>query len=224
MLLSSSWAVRLIGLGGTVVHIVSATTSAVYSGFCSWKRPIFRKDSLTPGNKTALNETTRHQNPANILLGTLLLWIGWFGFNGGSALGANLRAASACISTHIAACAGGAMGTLIDYWIIYGQYKLLVGRLAEGTLPEERYKARFSITGFCNGAIAGLVAITPAAGYVRHFLSRFSKEKQKLISCNPGSGMVSSHIRSIRDRVRCFCYSCLKSNREEVQLLSFRLS
>jgi len=65
------------------------------------------------------------------------------------------------------------MGTLIDYWIISSKYKILLEDLPVGTFPEEKYKARFLITGFCNGAVAGLVAITPAAGYVRPFLSRY---------------------------------------------------
>jgi len=85
------------------------------------------------------------------VLGTALLWIGWFGFNGGSALGANLRAVSACISTHLAACAGGVMGTALEYIAAYWR---------------EGDAGKFSVIGFCNGAVAGLVAITPAAGYV----------------------------------------------------------
>ncbi|KIM93349.1 hypothetical protein OIDMADRAFT_61688 [Oidiodendron maius Zn] len=51
-------------------------------------------------------------NVNNMVLGPALLWIGWFGFNGGSALGGNLRAVSACVSTHVAACAGGTTSLL----------------------------------------------------------------------------------------------------------------
>ena len=94
----------------------------------------------------------------NAVLGTALLWIGWFGFNGGSALGANLRAVSACISTHLAACAGAVMGSVLEY-IAASRRKVDAGK--------------FSVVGFCNDAVAGLVAITPAAGYVRQFPSTF---------------------------------------------------
>jgi Amt family ammonium transporter len=137
--------------GGTVVHIVSATTSLVYSIFCKWRRPIFGLPPLQKVEKNELNRPSAPHNVVNVVLGTAFLWIGWFGFNGGSALGANLRAVSACISTHLAACAGGVMGTLLEY---------VAASRREGDV------GRFSVIGFCNGAVAGLVAITPAAGYV----------------------------------------------------------
>ena len=137
--------------GGTVVHIVSATTSLVYSIFCKWRRPILGLPPLQKVDKDNLNRPSAPHNVVNVVLGTAFLWIGWFGFNGGSALGANLRAVSACISTHLAACAGGVMGTLLEY--------IAASR-------EERDVGRFSVIGFCNGAVAGLVAITPAAGYI----------------------------------------------------------
>ena len=140
--------------GGTVVHINSASSSLAYSIFCSWKRKIFRMTPLQLAEKDLINKPYKPHNVVNVVLGTALLWIGWFGFNGGSALGANLRAVSACISTHLAACAGGVMGTMIDYT----GYTRSSRRLHDG--------GKFSILGFCNGAVAGLVAITPAAGYV----------------------------------------------------------
>ncbi|KAE9402383.1 ammonium transporter [Gymnopus androsaceus JB14] len=74
----------------------------------------------------------------------LLLWFGWFGFNGGSALSANLRAAMACTVTNLAASAGGITWMLWDY----------------------RLEKKWSAVGFCSGAIAGLVAITPGSGFV----------------------------------------------------------
>jgi Amt family ammonium transporter len=106
---------------------------------------------LREADKEKLNGPSAPHNIVNVVLGTAFLWIGWFGFNGGSALGANLRAVSACISTHLAACAGGVMGTILEYYAA-SKRKGEVGR--------------FSVIGFCNGAVAGLVAITPAAGYV----------------------------------------------------------
>jgi Amt family ammonium transporter len=77
-------------------------------------------------------------------LGTILLWFGWFGFNGGSALGANPRAIMAMIVTNLAASVGGLTWMLLDY----------------------RLEKKFSALGFCSGAIAGLVCITPGSGYV----------------------------------------------------------
>jgi len=73
-----------------------------------------------------------------------LLWFGWFGFNGGSALSANYRAASACIVTNLAASVGGLTWMFWDW----------------------RLEGKWSAVGFCSGAIAGLVAITPGSGFV----------------------------------------------------------
>lgn len=96
-------------------------------------------------------------NVNNMVLGTALLWIGWFGFNGGSALGGNLRAVSACVSTHVAACAGGTTSLLL-FW--------LWNTLARtGANEGEKEQKLPSVTHFCDGAVIGLVAITPAAGY-----------------------------------------------------------
>jgi len=94
-----------------------------------------------------------------LVLGTALLWFGWAGFNGGSALGGNLRAVSAWTSTHIAACTGGTVGVFLTWYPktlawLYGD----VGR-------EQPFDS-LTVLYFCDGAIAGLVAITPAAGYV----------------------------------------------------------
>jgi ammonium transporter, Amt family len=90
-------------------------------------------------------------NHVNVLLGTMLLWIGWFGFNGGSTFSASMRAVSACVATHLAACAGGVT--------------LCVVRALKGAF-DSRGKFSFSVIDFCNGVIIGLVAITPGAGYV----------------------------------------------------------
>jgi Amt family ammonium transporter len=83
-------------------------------------------------------------NTTYVVLGTVLLWFGWFGFNGGSALSANLRAAQACIVTNLAASVGGLTWMFWDY----------------------RIERKWSAVGFCSGAIAGLVAITPGSGFV----------------------------------------------------------
>lgn len=99
-------------------------------------------------------------NVNNVVLGTALLWIGWFGFNGGSALGGNLRAVSACTSTHVAACAGGS-ANLVIFWFLN---KLAQRFPARGHDPDT-YRMP-SIIPFCDGAVIALVSITPAAGYV----------------------------------------------------------
>lgn len=74
-----------------------------------------------------------------------MIWFGWFGFNGGSALNASIRAVYAAFNTNTAASTGVLGWVLVDYI---------------------KHKGRFSVVGACEGAIAGLVGITPAAGYV----------------------------------------------------------
>lgn len=101
--------------------------------------------------------TAFESQPSNVnyvVFGTALLWFGWAGFNGGSALGGNMRAVSAWTATHIAACAGGVTG-MFCIWF------LKVFNPAGGEVV-----GRLSVFYFCDGAIAGLVAITPGAGYV----------------------------------------------------------
>lgn len=79
-------------------------------------------------------------------LGTVFLWFGWFGFNGGSALGSNRRAVNACIVSNLSASVGGLTWLIVDYV----------------QLPDKKW----GTIGWCSGAVAGLVAITPAAGFV----------------------------------------------------------
>jgi Amt family ammonium transporter len=99
-----------------------------------------------------------------MILGTALLWIGWFGFNGGSALGGNMRAVSACVSTHVAACAGGTT-SLFFFWA-WNALGRAVDRFLGESGEQENKIPSVSATQFCDGAVIGLVAITPAAGYV----------------------------------------------------------
>lgn len=115
--------------GGTVVHI-NAGVSALVGALIVGKRIGYQKDSMAPHSLTMT------------LIGTGLLWVGWFGFNAGSALEANGDAALAMINT-FAATAGG-----ILFWM----------------LTERALGHKGSLLGACSGAIAGLVAITPAAG------------------------------------------------------------
>jgi len=116
--------------GGTVVHMSA--------GFAALAASIYLRNK---------GEAKSHISPANIpfvLLGTGLLWFGWFGFNAGSALGANSLAASAFATTNTASAAAGLA------WILFDAVR--------GKKP--------SALGFCIGAVVGLVAITPAAGFV----------------------------------------------------------
>jgi len=114
--------------GGTVVHMsagLAALAGAVHLG---------------PRKTSRLT----HANIPFVILGTGLLWFGWFGFNAGSALGANSDAVLALANTHFASAAG------MITWMFY-----------------ERFKGRkMNALGACIGAIVGLVAITPAAGFV----------------------------------------------------------
>jgi len=117
--------------GGTVVHItsgVSALVAALYFG----KRVGYPKQPMPP-HSVVLS-----------FIGACLLWVGWFGFNAGSALAASGLATSAFVATHFAA-ATAAIGWAVAEWIRNGK-------------P--------SVLGAISGAVAGLVAITPASGFV----------------------------------------------------------
>jgi Amt family ammonium transporter len=117
--------------GGTVVHI-SSGVSALVCALLIGKRIGFRKDPMPPHNLTYT------------AVGATMLWVGWFGFNAGSALAANGLAASAFCATHFAAATAGLTWAAAE-WILRGK-------------P--------SVLGACSGVVAGLVCITPAAGYV----------------------------------------------------------
>ena len=117
--------------GGTVVHI-NAGIAALVTALVIGKRKNLERNVPAP-----------HNMPF-VVLGTALLWFGWFGFNAGSALAASGLAVNAFVVTHTAAAAAGLSWALIE-WVRNG---------------------RPTIFGVCSGAVAGLVAITPAAGYV----------------------------------------------------------
>jgi Amt family ammonium transporter len=117
--------------GGTVVHI-NAGMAALMTAVIIGKRKGYGRYSMTP-----------HNIPL-IILGTALLWFGWFGFNAGSALGANETAVLAFVTTNTAAATATLTWLMMD-WINKGTPSLI---------------------GAATGAVAGLVAITPAAGFV----------------------------------------------------------
>ncbi|HEX8985979.1 MAG TPA: ammonium transporter [Bryobacteraceae bacterium] len=118
--------------GGTVVHVtsgVSALVCAIYLG----KRKGYPSETMKPHNLVLS------------FIGACLLWVGWFGFNAGSALAASALATSAFVATHFAA-ASAALGWIVAEWTRSGK-------------P--------SVLGAISGAVAGLVAITPASGFVK---------------------------------------------------------
>ena len=120
--------------GGTVVHItsgVSALVCALYLG----KRVGFPREPMKPHNLTLS------------VIGACLLWVGWFGFNAGSAVAASPLATSAFVATHFGA-AAAALGWMFAEWARHGKPSMLGG---------------------ISGAVAGLVAITPASGFVKPF-------------------------------------------------------
>jgi Amt family ammonium transporter len=117
--------------GGTVVHI-SSGVSALICALLLGKRLGYGSEPMPPHNLTYT------------AIGAAMLWVGWFGFNAGSALNAGGLAASAFCATHFAAAAGGLSWAAME-WITRGK-------------P--------SVLGTCSGVVAGLVCITPAAGYV----------------------------------------------------------
>ncbi|MGH9657614.1 MAG: ammonium transporter, partial [Bryobacteraceae bacterium] len=118
--------------GGTVVHItsgVSALVCALYMG----KRHGYGTEAMKPHSMVVS------------FIGACLLWVGWFGFNAGSALGSSALASSAFVATHFGA-AAAALGWVAAEWMKSGKPSVLGG---------------------ISGAVAGLVAITPASGFVK---------------------------------------------------------
>ncbi len=135
--------------GGIVVH-VAAGLSALSAALVMGKRKgcVFWKDKLKSfERRSGSSETKSELKPSNIpyvILGAGLLWFGWFGFNAGSALAASDLAVSALVTTNLAA-AGAAVSWMVLDWVL---------------------KGKPSAVGISIGAVVGLVAITPAAGYV----------------------------------------------------------
>ncbi len=117
--------------GGIVVH-TTAGISALVIALLLGKRQGYPKTLMLP------------HSPTLVMVGAALLWVGWFGFNGGSAVAANDDAASAIINTHAAACAASMVWLLIE--------RLTVGKSTG--------------IGFATGAVAGLATVTPAAGMI----------------------------------------------------------
>jgi Amt family ammonium transporter len=123
----AAWVKVLDFAGGTVVHVNSGT-----AGLMAALMVGKRKDTAPP------------HNMVYTLIGASLLWVGWFGFNAGSAVSAGMQAGMAMLVTHIATATAGFTWMIVE-WIMRGK-------------P--------TVIGICSGAVAGLVAITPASGFV----------------------------------------------------------
>ena len=117
--------------GGLVIHLRAGSAGLVAAIILGSRRG-YGSENLAPHDLSLA------------VIGTGLLWVGWFGFNGGSALQANSRAVMAILSTHLAACAGALMWSAIEWF--------------------KRRKP--SVLGMISGAVAGLGTITPASGFV----------------------------------------------------------
>ena len=117
--------------GGTVVHINSGVAGLV-AAYLLGKRMGLGRESMAPHNLTLT------------VIGASLIWIGWFGFNGGSALGAGARASMAILVTQVAAASAALTWLLVERFV----------------------RGKASVLGGASGAVAGLVVITPAAGFV----------------------------------------------------------
>ena len=117
--------------GGLVVHL-SAGVGGLVAARAIGRRHGYGTENLAPFDLSLA------------VIGTGLLWVGWFGFNGGSALGANSRAVMAIAATHLAACAGALTWGGLEWWV----------------------QRKPSVLGMISGAVAGLGTITPASGFV----------------------------------------------------------
>jgi len=117
--------------GGTVVH-VNAGVSGLVAAYVVGRRAGYGHVNFAPYDLSLA------------VIGTGLLWVGWFGFNGGSAYSAGAHAAFAIVTTHLAASAGALTWTLLEWWT----------------------KGKPSVLGIISGAVAGLGTVTAASGFV----------------------------------------------------------
>ncbi len=117
--------------GGTVVHM-SSGWSALVLALMLGKRRGYGKDKMAPHNMVLC------------MVGTGMLWVGWYGFNAGSALASDTLATNAFMTTTLAAATAGFVWAIV----------------------ERIHKGKISVLGFCSGIVAGLVVITPACGFV----------------------------------------------------------
>lgn len=158
--------------GGGPVHMASGAGALAYALVCGKRNdptadnkglPIFKPHSVT-----------------SVVFGTIFLWFGWFGFNGGSTGNGTIRAAYAFANTNLAAGCGALAWLFLDYF---------------------RYEKRWTTIGMCSGAIAGLVGITPAAGFVPIYFA-VPIGVLTSITCNYATGL--KHLLRIDDGLDAF--------------------
>lgn len=125
------------------MHIASGFSALAWSFMLGRRIP----EAGDPNaNSTARKHRLPHYKPNNpflMVLGTVLIWTGWFAFNGASTANLSLRSIYVVANTNLAACGGGAAWVGMDYL----------------------FDRQITLTGFCSGIISGLVGITPAAGF-----------------------------------------------------------
>ncbi len=155
--------------GGTVVHM-SAGWAALAGALYLRRRKSHIESNILPPS-----------NIPYVLLGTGLLWFGWFGFNAGSAVGANGLAVTAFATTHVAAAAAGLSWILFD--VTRGK--------------------KVSALGFCIGAVVGLVAITPASGFVTVPVAIFIGVVAAIVSNIAAHWRASSNLDDTLDVFPC---------------------
>lgn len=173
----NGWLFNLGGLdfaGGGPVHENSGFAALAYSLILGK-----RHDPLTTGKVPKY----KPHSVTSIVFGTIFLWFGWFGFNGGSTGNGSIRSWYACVNTNLAAACGGLTWMFVDYF---------------------RTGGKWSAVGLCTGAIAGLVGITPAAGYVPVYtapifgvvpaiLCNFAVDLKDILQIDDGMDVFSLH-------------------------------
>jgi ammonium transporter, Amt family len=155
--------------GGIVVHMTAGASALVLALMIGR-----RKDWTKPPH-----------NPGYVMIGASMLWVGWFGFNGGSALAANGQAASAMAVTHIAA-ASGALS-----WCIWEGIKT----------------GKFSLVGMVTGTIAGLATATPGAGFIHPFAAMITGAIAG-VACQEALRLVRIRLK-IDDALDVFAVHCV---------------
>jgi ammonium transporter, Amt family len=155
--------------GGIVVHMTAGSAALVLAMMIGR-----RKDWTKPPH-----------NPGYVMIGAAMLWVGWFGFNGGSALAANGSAASAMAVTHIAAAAGALS------WCIWEGIKT----------------GKFSLVGMVTGTVAGLATSTPAAGYIHPFAAMITGALAGVL-CQEALRLVRVRLK-IDDTLDVFAVHCV---------------
>lgn len=165
--------------GSGPVHIASGFGALAWSLMLG---PRIGSHTTVGERRRAAVIQNKPHNPFLVGLGTVMIWFGWYAFNGASTANLSLRSVYVVVNTNLAACGGGIGWTLLEYW----------------------RSGKFSILGFCSGIISGLVGITPAAGYVPVYVSAligcvtacvcyFAAHYKYLISVDEGLDIFAIH-------------------------------